>query len=71
MSFLLSLVIIIATDYLALSLFWIRHKKEIINRPTADFSDDLSVINFRKRKKKEAAVEDVYLKKDPEEESEE
>lgn len=58
MSFILSLLIIIGSCYLALSIFWLRHKKEIINRPTGDFSEDLSVLNFRKKKKKAGSDSD-------------
>ena len=66
MSFILSLIIILAADYFALFLFWQRHKKELINRPSYDFSDDLSVINFRKNKKKTASK--VKKVKDPDDE---
>ena len=63
MSFLFSLIIIVMTDYIAISIFWIRHKKEIINRQPVDFSEDVSVLNFRKKKNNKKKV-----KVDPEEE---
>lgn len=64
MSFILSLLIIIGANYLALSIFWLRHRKEIINRPIGDFSDDLSVLNFRKKKKDKKADPDPVESED-------
>lgn len=52
MDFLFSLIIIGFVDYVAISIFWLRHKSQILSHSSASISEDLSILKRRKKAKK-------------------